>query len=273
MRNYVVLPIIAAAAGIGGAALRHKELLHAFEPETGLAIPGHPLSVALILLSMIVAALFLLVSLRLKDISLPGKKPWTLFRCSSPVYAVMGSIAGLLLLGYGVQELAGSVSDQSHLISRLLLGCMAAWSAVSILLLVQKNYRSSTTAGSGTLTLVPVFFSCLWLILAYRDRAADPVILDYAYELFAIIFLVLAFYFMAGFFFGKPKVRRMAFASFTGAYFCIVTLADAHDLGKTAAFAGGAIYLLSSAAVMLREAGRPALPSEDENDEGPAGEE
>ena len=64
--------------------------------------------------------------------------------------------------------------------------------------------------------LMPAYTCCMWLIVAYQARAADPVILDYVYELFAIIAVLLGLYFIAGFSFERPKVRRASFFSLLG---------------------------------------------------------
>ena len=57
MLRVILLPVLAVVGGVGGFFLRRWELATAFEAETGLAIPGAPATVALIVLSVVVAAL------------------------------------------------------------------------------------------------------------------------------------------------------------------------------------------------------------------------
>ncbi len=93
--------------------------------------------------------------------------------------------------------------------------------------------------------------ACMWLVVAYQARAADPVILDYVYELFAIIASLLGLYFTAGFSFERPKVRRASFFSLLGVYFSIVTLADSHDLASMLLYGFAILYLILTSALTL----------------------
>ena len=200
---------------------------------------------------MAVAAVLLLSVLKMRIFPVAGGHREA-FHIDNPAFAAAAVAACFLLFFYGAAEVLGFVRDQPHLISRLLLAAMTIWAAASMLFTVQSSYRGGQREEYGLILLVPIFFACFWLILSYRDRAADPVILDYIYELFAIICFVLALYFVAGFAFGKPKVHRTAFVSTLGVYFSIVTLADAHGMGKTAAFAGIAIYQAVTAMILLK---------------------
>ncbi|SMC56102.1 hypothetical protein [Papillibacter cinnamivorans] len=251
MRNYQLLPVFPIAAGIAGAILRHFELLRAFEPDTGLAVPGHPLSAAMILLSMAAAAVLLLFTLKMRILPIKGGYREA-FRIDGPALAAVLVASCFLLLFYGASEVVAFARDVPHLVSHLLLAGLIIWAGISMLFTIQSSFRGGQREAFGLETLVPVFFSCFWLILSYRDRAADPVILDYIYELLAIILFVLTLYFMAGFAFGKPKVHRVSFTAMLGVYFSIVTIADAHSLGKTAAFAGIALYEAANAFILMK---------------------
>ena len=61
-RNYIAAPAVAVAGGAVGCALRAWGLRTAFEPETGLPIPGMPATWALILLSIAMAAVLLVLT-------------------------------------------------------------------------------------------------------------------------------------------------------------------------------------------------------------------
>ena len=57
MRKEIVLPVVAAAMGAAGFALRKWELASAFEADTGLPISGAPATGALIVLSIAAAVI------------------------------------------------------------------------------------------------------------------------------------------------------------------------------------------------------------------------
>ena len=56
MRKDIVIPLLALVGGAAGFALRRVQLRTGFESDTGLAIPGCPAALALIVLSAAVAA-------------------------------------------------------------------------------------------------------------------------------------------------------------------------------------------------------------------------
>lgn len=62
MRKEILLPAIAVVGGGAGFALRRWELATAFEADTGLPISGAPATMALIALSVVVAAVLLILS-------------------------------------------------------------------------------------------------------------------------------------------------------------------------------------------------------------------
>jgi len=77
-----------------------------------------------------------------------------------------------------------------------------------------------------------VFFICFWLIAAYKYSAADPVIWHFALSLPAFSATVLAFYFIAGFVFNKPKPLASLYFSLLGTFLCLTVLADSYPVGE-----------------------------------------
>lgn len=61
MRKEILLPAVAVAGGGAGFVLRRWELATAFEADTGLPIPGAPATLALIALSVAMAAVLALL--------------------------------------------------------------------------------------------------------------------------------------------------------------------------------------------------------------------
>ena len=61
MRKEILLPAVAAAGGVVGFAFRRWELATAFEADTGLPIDGAPATMALIVLSVVMAVVLALL--------------------------------------------------------------------------------------------------------------------------------------------------------------------------------------------------------------------
>ena len=71
---------------------------------------------------------------------------------------------------------------------------------------------------------------------------------------------MLGTYFTAGFAFERAKVFRASFFSLLGVYFCLVTLADHHDVSMLLLFVAFALYLLATTVLLQYNAARPEGP-------------
>lgn len=260
MRKEILLPGLALAGGAAGFVLRRWELNTAFEPDTGLHVAGAPATWALVALSLLMAGLFLLLCTG-HHFPFPGGYDQA-FHSGSSLYVTV-SIASGFLMGVGgilkLRELPGALSGYSGLAVRgvasalpmVLLSALCLVSAGCIVLIAKNNYRGEGKGMRSMLLLAPAYAACMWLISAYQAKAADPVIEDYIYQLLAVISVLLALYFMAGFSFEKTKVKRTVFFSLLGIYLSVLNLANTDDLSSLALFAFAILYLTASAAVLL----------------------
>ena len=100
----------------------------------------------------------------------------------------------------------------------------------------------------------------MWLIVSYQEHSGDPIILDYVYQLFAVIAAVLGCYFLSGFGFGRGRPAAAAFFSAEAMYFALVTLADTHEPAFLLLYAGCFFYFAASSVALLHNLGRPLGP-------------
>lgn len=221
----ILLPLLAVAGGLGGFFLRRWELAAAFE-HTGLAIPGSVPSICLMILSAVLTLLLAFLCARRQyrpthytaAFAAPGN--WACL--------VGSALASACLLLSGAAILRKAPASESRLLL-LLLGVLCVASFFCVLCTALRNFRGTRSQYSLPL-LVPAYTCCLWLVTSYQQRALNPTVLSYVYELLAIVCLVLAFYFTAGFSFGRTLVWPCAFFALLGIYFGLVTLADSHSL-------------------------------------------
>jgi hypothetical protein len=251
MLQAILLPLLAVFGGVGGYFLRRWELTAAFEPDTGLAILWTAPTVALIALSAVLAALFFLLCRK-------SKYPVTTYReaFSTPgnwAHLVVGAAAAALVLVSGLWGLGEQLTGSAPKVLWLLLDILCLASFACLVLVVPSNFRGKERRYSLAL-LLPAYTCCVWLVTAYQQRAADPVVLDYVYHLFAIICTLLGLYFAAGFSFGRGRVCLCAGFTLLGTYFSILTLADTHTLSERLLLLGLVLYQMSSAAALLRNA-------------------
>uniref|UniRef100_UPI003FEE5004 hypothetical protein n=1 Tax=Dysosmobacter welbionis TaxID=2093857 RepID=UPI003FEE5004 len=261
MRKEIVLPAATVAVGAAGFLLRRWELATAFEPDTGLHIPGSPATWALIALSAALAAALVLLC-RGKYPDFAGGYDQAFQAKGNTLYATAMILSAFLLLAAALCAGWAFVSGQNRVMTRMLLAVMCAASFFCVLSTAKNNYRAEGRGKYSFTLLMPAYTCCVWLIAAYQSRAADPVILDYLYELLAIIAALLGLYFTAGFSFERSKVFRASFFSLLAVYFSFVTLADGHDLATLLLYAFVIVYLLSSTAVLLYNCARPGEPQQ-----------
>lgn len=250
MLNVILLPLLAVVGGAGGFFLRRLELATAFE-STGLAIPGAPASIALIVLSVLVILAFALLCRRPVN-ALPDHAG-AFSAQGSWLYLIAMALAAACILVAGVFGLREELSWLAPRVLQMLLWIMCLLSFVCTLITALANFRVQVRKYSLAL-LAPGYTLCIWLVLTYKDYNSEPVLLVYVYELFAIICTMLGIYFAAAFSFGRGRPRRCVFFSLAGIYFSIITLADSRDLTVRLLLIFSILYLLASLIPLLYHA-------------------
>ena len=265
MRKEILLPAVAIAGGAAGFALRRWELATAFEADTGLPIDGAPATLALIALSVVMAAVLALLC-RGRYPQFSGYDQAFAAR-ENTACATAGILSAFLLLGAAAMLVYGFLqAGPDRVYTNLLVAALALAAGFCVMGTVQNNFKGLGRGKLNFTLLLPAYACCVWLIAAYQVRAGDPVQLDYVFELFAIIASLLGLYFHAAFAFTKGRPFWAVFFALLGIYFSITTLADGHELGFTLLYAFAIVYLTASAITLLHNAGRPELLAQAEGD-------
>lgn len=271
MRKELILPVTAIVGGAIGFFLRRQEILTAFEPDTGLPIDGMPVTWALIALSVVVAAVALLLCLGTGKGFEGGYDEAFQARDVAPYMmgmtagAFLAAAAGVLLVLqlpalYAQASVETGGFPMLSLVPKVLLALLCLASAWSMLMLGKNNYRGEGQGKYSAWLLIPAYTCCMWLIVSYQEHSGDPIILDYVYQLFAVIAAVLGCYFLSGFGFGRGRPAAAAFFSAEAMYFALVTLADTHEPAFLLLYAGCFFYFAASSVALLHNLGRPLGP-------------
>ena len=102
------------------------------------------------------------------------------------------------------------------------------------------------------LYFLPVIAYGARLALDFRSLSSDPVILDYCYDLLALIFTMCALLELGAFAFDRGRRRRTVFFALGGVFFCAAALADA-SLTAAASTGGALLSLFAEAARLLKQ--------------------
>ena len=89
-----------------------------------------------------------------------------------------------------------------------------------------RSEAGSDSAGVCLASVLPVAFCCFWLVVSYRQDAATSVVWKYAPEIISLAVTLLAFYYVAGHAYGRPRPFAAIFFCEFGAFCCFVTLPD-----------------------------------------------
>lgn len=245
MKRTKLLPLAAAALCVPGVALRALHLLNGFEIGTGLPIDGgywYPLVIGYFVLC---AVLFAVLAAPLRQ---QNAQPFErLLGTRSTGFRMAAVIAGLLLLAGGAaylyvtmttaeQDAAGwaRILEVVYAVFTLLAGgCAVA---------LAKAQGNEMTRQSAMLTLAPLLWSCLHLLVTYRMTCVDPKLPSFAIGLIADVLLVLGLYHLSRLLYGKPRPALLAF------FGAIASVLAVSDLGGY-----GLAYLMGVRAVAWSE--------------------
>jgi len=239
-RQGKIYAVIAAVLGVIGAVLRKIELNTVFEPETGLALSWQPVTIVLVLLSAASVVVFIILSVRLRNMEAPVTYCRAL-ECKNSVSFIVSAAAAL-----GIA--AGSVlyfTDGADTITAPILMLCGLLAAVSVFILSRNVFYKSDNSGNAVFGTIIVIFICLWMVLEYKMRSADPVILDYVYDFLALCSAAVAFYYKAGFAFDRPKPSRTTLFSMTACYFSLVAVPGASGTAQLIFFCCLALILFA----------------------------
>lgn len=239
--------LAALVLGAFGFFVRWFQLDSAFEPETGLAIPGSIWHTFMVVIC-IVAVLFFAVQwilMRIRRYSFSREFVISAydknlpFQAAISVFSLMVAVAGLLILKNAGQHLYPALQR--------FLGLGAILTAVCTALLALSfnvnsplnnvNLRCLTSA-------IPILFICLWLIIAYHENANNPTLWAYGIYILTVSGILVSFFLLAGYFFEKPRPMALLFATGLTIFLCVTSMADAHELGIRLLILGSAGILL-----------------------------
>lgn len=128
----------------------------------------------------------------------------------------------LIVAGAAVEFVEGLFSGPS---ASLPLMCLCGFLSGICLMLVAYTRRTGAHRFPGA-HLLPIVYLVIKLILNFKDWSTDPIILDYCFVLFALIFSLLAFYHSTGFLFDKGNPRKTLFYCLCAVFFSAMAAAE-----------------------------------------------
>lgn len=228
MKQAKILPVLMIVLCLPGVVVRALHLLNGFDIGTGLPAVGDAWMWYFTALLVVAAVVYAVLSIPLRAANdLPFEQ---LLGTQSVGFRMAAVISGLLLLIGGVGYLYLTMTTGEEDAAGWAKVLEIAYAAVTILcglcaIGLAKAQGSEMTEQSAKLTLVPLLWSCLHLLVNYRMTCIDPKLASFAFGLVADVILVLAFYYLARLLYGKPRPALLAFFS------AVTTTMAVSDLG------------------------------------------
>ena len=241
----LILSCYVCALGAFGAFFRWLQMQVARDAETGMMNP----SILNILVPLTIICAAVLFYLRLKKLVDDGKVLPTEFysalKGSSVLCPVISwVIGGVTAIGGVVAMLNLALDAQRGLYT--VIACLAILCGLSFPLICSAAHKRYSPGLTSLFMTLPVVMYCLWLIACYKANSNNPNLWVYAIEIIAVCCIITAFYYTAGFPYGRAKPRWAAYFCMMGAFLGFVTLADGRYLGLQ-------LMLLGSVGMLIME--------------------
>ena len=227
--------LLPAVLGLLGFLLRLLQQ-SVFEPETGLARSGAPISTAMALYLAAVGILLFLLAIREKK-----ERKLTLeagFQ-APPQRMLLPLVCAAMLIAAGGVFLAYS-GVQSARFTEMVLGGGAVVAAVCLLLGIMRWRRGDSCGGYLT---VPALLCVIWLLVTYREYADYPVLEALYVQILAIAAFTYGFYQVAAYGFALGSRRTTRFILPAATVLGLTALADDLSLGLICLYVGCTVVL------------------------------
>lgn len=257
MRKQFLLPFFALVGGVAGGFLRGWQLDTSFEQNTGLPIAGTPATLAICLAFVLVAILVVIVSLMKRPNHPLGFS--LAFRNESFFYLLSVCAAAALTAAGGFLYVMEWARMYEPSVLQLVFGLMTLVGAPCLLFIGLRNYKQGWATENSLVLLGPAFMCCVWLMFAYQGWARDPIVMDYVFDLFAIIFTLLAHYYVCSYSFGRPSQTPLCITGALAVAFSVTIIPFCERLSDQLLFIGVILYLLPTLYTLCRNNGREHL--------------
>lgn len=257
--------------GIFGFFLRWLQNMNAFEADTGLAIAGAKSSLAFVLFSVAAAVLLVLADrFYLGRRVMLYRKGEKALRCTTALHkAVLWVLAVAAALCCLVLMFSADAARFPTL--RRIVAALGILSAALLPLVfpgrkpaaLEAEEKEAGASLAGIAAIIPILFSCMWLLDAYISDAENPVRWQYIVYALAVVALTMGFYYMGAYFYNRAKPWRCLPIAQLAAYLCLCTLADSHAAAMKFLLAAMAGVMLVLQFVIIEN----AVPRTEEKEE------
>ena len=263
-KNALIISCYVCALGAFGAFFRWLQIQIFYDPVTGI-MSGSAWGILLPLMIIAVAVVFYSLIKKLLDRNLiPPVKLYDMFRGTTLVYPAVAWTIGIITALGGLVT-AFSVRYDAQSVLYTLVGLLAIIGGMSFPLICTCSKRRFAPGFVSALMTVPVIMFIIWLIASYRQNATIASIWVYAVEILALCACLTAFFFTAGYAYGRVKPIESLFFTMFASFLCFMTLSDNRYTGLQLIVCGSIGMMLTEAWMIvsnMREKSAEDAPAE-----------
>lgn len=217
MLIYRIMAVVAAVLGAAMGVVRMFEVREGYDA-SGLAVAGDTNRLILIVCTLlfIVAVLVLSIGLRTSE----RRNSPRAFTHPSRAISLVYFTAVCLFAVTALFMILGCVGDFSA--PKLISGLLLFFACAGMILLSFLLAKAIFPQDLSFVALIPTFWACYQLILSFRSETQNPVMSAYIFEISALVFMVLTFFFQAGMLYNRKILRRTCFAASVSLYLCVL---------------------------------------------------
>lgn len=224
-----------------GFLLRWLQDMRIQSGETGLPARA-PISFLVVGVILLTAAILSVLVIRLRQFDAPDR-PEQALAGHTALHGVIGLLPAAVLAVSGAYRaiLPGDVLwPTMHRVCGVatLLG---AFGAGFLAMNATKPDREPACRRSAVLVIL---FVVVWLITGYRDAATDPIVWRFVMGILAECAVLMAVYYVSGYFFHAAHPWWTLFFCDLGAFLCVMSAIDDNGLAQSLVFAAMAMQLL-----------------------------
>jgi len=262
MKKPLLLPLTAAVAGAALFVLRLLQRKNAFDPATGLAVKGHPLTIVPVILLLLAGILLFLLAQKLPR-NMEDAFPAS-FSTADAGLLTLPVMGILLMLGSGCVNVLSFVQPElipgsetlsatTHLLFAVtaILPALALFPAAAACRV--RDEAAQCKPFDGICLLAAPVCLVVRLVLSYRIYSINPVLETYYAEVLALVLMTLAFYQLSSFAFSNGRSSRFAFFSSFAVVLGLAALGGSGSFADLLLYAGSALTLLGFLLLYLQE--------------------
>ena len=242
---FTMFTSVMAAVGLFIRWLQNNNI---YEETTGLPVKS-AISTVFVIFCLIYVAVLLIFTLRLGD-AWAEENFRAAFRGRNILFPVMSAALGIAM-SVASAALLFSKPEGLTIALQSVLGLGGLVCGICFPLIAMGPKKDSSGTFACVYTFIPVIFFSIWLIIAFKEHAQDPILWHYAIEVLAIASATLGFYYGAGYAFDRPRLKQTVFFTNLGAFFCIAALGDTRVLPRQIIIAAPGIVLLLMSNVFI----------------------